>query len=332
MGIFFGLDIGLSQVKVMQAAKESGKFKLLHFAAVKYGPNQLVEAVKQAIKLAGIKNSAEANIALKESDVYSRIIETPKLSETELASSIQFEAEQYIPTDLSEIDLSYQIIGGLEDALADKKTMKVLLIATPKEKLTSLTNLIDEAGLIPMSVETELLSLKRLFGQPKKLQLLMLFGYKTTDMIILNNGVPQFLYSMPTGGLALTRVLTAELQLPEDQAEQYKRTYGLLPDQLEGKVAKLLTPLIDEMVKEINKSFVFLQQQGWHVPDQLILTGGGAMLPGLSGYLVQKLNLEVLLGDPFENFIKDENFTGMMNGINNTQLAVVTGLAIKGLV
>ena len=122
------------------------------------------------------------------------------------------------------------------------------------------------------------------------------------------------------------------LQLPEDQAEQYKRTYGLLPDQLEGKVAKLLTPLIDEMVKEINKSFVFLQQQGWHVPDQLILTGGGAMLPGLSGYLVQKLNLEVLLGDPFENFIKDENFTGMMNGINNTQLAVVTGLAINVLV
>ena len=55
-------------------------------------------------------------------------------------------------------------------------------------------------------------------------------------------------------------------------------------------------------------------------------------MPGLSGYLVQKLNLEVLLGDPFENFIKDENFTGMMNGINNTQLAVVTGLAIKGLV
>lgn len=331
MGLSFGLDISLTQVKVMQVAQESGKFKLAHFAAVKYGENQLVEAVKLAVKQAGIKNSAEANISIKESDVYSRIIETPRLSETELASSIQFEAEQYIPTDMSEIDLSYQVISGSEESSGDKKTMKVLLIATPKDKLTSIANLIDEVGLIPMSIETELLSLKRLFGQPKKLQLLMLFGYKTTDMIILNNNIPQFLYSMPTGGLTLTRVLTTELQLPEDQAEQYKCTYGLLPDQLEGKVAKLLTPLIEEMVKEINKSFVFLQQQGLHAPDQLILTGGGAMLPGLSGYLVEKLNLEVSVGDPLENFIKDEYFTAMMNGINRTQLAVVTGLAIKGL-
>lgn len=331
MGTSFGLDIGASQIKVMQVAKESGKFKLLHFGLVNYTQNP-AEVIKEAIKQSGVKNSAEVNLALKESDVYSRIIETPKLSETELASSINFEAEQYIPTDLSEIDLSYQIISGSEVAVADKKTMKVLLIAAPKEKLNNLINLIDEVGLIPMSLETELFSLKRLFGKPKKIQLIMLFGYKTTDMIILNNGVTQLLYSMPIGGLTMTRVLTAELQLPEDQAEQYKRTYGLLADQLEGKVAKLLTPLVDEMIKEINKAFTFLQQQGFHLPEQLILAGGGAMLPGLSGYLVQKLNLEVLVGDPFENFIKDEEFTKLINAVNMTQLAVVTGLAIKGLV
>lgn len=332
MGTFFGLDIGSAQIKVMQVAKEAGKLKLLHFGAANYSQNQLAEAVKKTIKDAGIKSSAEVHLALKESDVYSRIIETPKLSEAELASSIQFEAEQYIPTDLSEVDLSYQVIDEGEANLGDKKTMKVLLIATPKEKLTQAMNLVDQVGLIPASIETELFSLKRLFGKPKKIQLIMLFGHKTTDMIILNNEVPQFVYSMPTGGLAMTRVLASELQLAEDQAEQYKRTYGLLTDQLEGKVANLLAPLVDEMVKEINKAFVFVQQQGQRVPEQLILAGGGAMLPGLSGYLVQKLNMEVLIGDPWENFIKDEQLTAATAGVGISQLAIVTGLAIKGLV
>lgn len=332
MGTYFGLDIGTSQVKLLQAVKEAAGFKLVHFEVVDLNKDKPEESIKKILKQAKIKSGQEVNLALRESEVYTRIIETPKLSEAELASSIQFEAEEYIPVSLTDVDLSYQVISNPEE-IVNKKTMQVLLIAVPKDRLKQLVDLMDRTDLIPKSLETELFALKRIFCNQKKSQVIVFFGRKTTDLMMLDNGVTRFLYSIPTGSLTLTRALARELALAEDQAEQYKRTYGLLEEQLEGKVAKALLPLVDEIIKEINKTFVYLQQQGQsRVPEQLILAGAGAMLPGLSGYLVKKLNLEVIIGDPFVNFNKDQDFKLKIPAEANPDLAVVTGLALKGLV
>jgi len=332
MGAFFGLDIGSSQVKVLEAEKANSGFRIKHYAAVNHteGSGGLAVTVQKALKEAGIKAAAEVNLALPESDVYTRIIETPRLSETELASSIQYEAEQYVPVALSEVELYHQV---LEEAGVDteKKTMRVLLIAVPKERIKRLTQLLDQAGLIPKSLETELFSLKRVFTDLSKSQLLILFGHKSTDLMIMKKGSPLFLHSMGSGGMALTKNLVNELSLAEDQAEQYKRTYGLREDLLEGKVAKVLMPLIDEVVSQVNKAFVYIQQQGVKkLPEQLVMTGGGALLPGLSGYLVKKLNMEVVVGDPLQRFVKDEDFKKLITSETNPHLGAVVGLAVKG--
>jgi len=332
MGAFFGLDIGSSQVKVLEAEKANSGFRIKHYAAVNHAGDGggLAVTVQKALKEAGIKAAAEVNLALPESDVYTRIIETPRLSETELASSIQYEAEQYVPVALSEVELYHQV---LEEAGVDteKKTMRVLLIAVPKERIKRLTQLLDQAGLIPKSLETELFSLKRVFTDLSKSQLLILFGHKTTDLMIMKKGSPLFLHSMGSGGRALTKNLVNELSLAEDQAEQYKRTYGLREDLLEGKVAKVLMPLIDEVVSQVNKAFVYIQQQGVKkLPEQLVMTGGGALLPGLSGYLVKKLNMEVVVGNPLQRFVKDEDFKKLITSETNPHLGAVVGLAVKG--
>jgi len=332
MGAFFGLDIGSSQVKVLEAEKANSGFKIKHYAAVNHieGSGGLAVTVQKALKEAGIKAAAEVNLALPESDVYTRIIETPRLSKTELASSIQYEAEQYVPVALSEVELYHQVLEET-DVNTEKKTMKVLLIAVPKERIKRLTELLDQAGLIPKSLETELFSLKRVFTDLNKSQLLILFGHKTTDLMIMKKGSPLFLHSMGSGGMALTKNLVNELSLAEDQAEQYKRTYGLREDLLEGKVAKALMPLIDEVVNQVNKAFVYIQQQGVKkLPEQLVMAGGGALLPGLSGYLVKKLNMEVVVGDPLQRFVKDEDFKKLITTETNPHLGAVAGLAVKG--
>jgi len=330
MGAFFGLDIGSSQVKVLEAEKANSGFRIKHYAAVNHTGGELAVTVQKALKEAGIKAAAEVNLALPESDVYTRIIETPRLSETELASSIQYEAEQYVPVALSEVELYHHVLEESE-AATEKKTMRVLLIAVPKEKIKRLTQLLDQAGLIPKSLETELFSLKRVFADLSKSQLLILFGHKTTDLMIMRKGSPLFLHSMASGGMALTKNLVNELSLSEDQAEQYKRTYGLREDLLEGKVAKVLMPLIDEAVSQVNKAFVYIQQQGVNkLPEQLVMAGGGALLPGLSGYLVKKLNMEVVVGDPLQRFVKDEDFKKLITSETNPHLGTVVGLAVKG--
>jgi len=151
--------------------------------------------------------------------------------------------------------------------------------------------------------------------------------------MILSKGIPVFNYSVNVGGLALTKSLMNELNLPVDQAEEYKKTYGLRTDLLEGKVAKILTLVVDEIVSQINKAMMFLQQQGFNKPpEELVLVGGGALLPGLSAYLAAKLNLEVVVGDPFAKFIKNEAFKKLVIQESNPQLTTVTGLAVKGLI
>jgi type IV pilus assembly protein PilM len=331
MSIFFGLDIGSTQVKVMQAGKNNQGLTVEKFALVETNLKNQVMAIKQAIKEAGIKGTAEVNVALAESEVYSKIIDTPKLSETELASSIQYEAEQYIPVALAEVELFHEVLSIQEGK--DEKMMKVLLIAVPKERINSLLSLIDQAGLIPRSLETELFSVKRLFNKEDKTQILVSCGYKTTDLMILSKGMPVFNYSVNVGGLALTKSLMNELSLPADQAEEYKKTYGLRTDLLEGKVAKILALVVDELVNQINKAMLFLQQQGFNKPpEELVLVGGGALLPGLSAYLAAKLNLEVVVGDPFAKFVKNEAFKKLVIQESNPQLTTVTGLAVKGLI
>lgn len=331
MSTFFGLDIGSTQVKVMQAGKNNQGLTVEKFALVKTDPKDQAMAIKQAIKEAGIKGTAEVNVALAESEVYSKIIDVPKLSETELASSIQYEAEQYIPVALSEVELFHQVLLIQEGV--KEKMMKVLLIAVPKERINSLLSLIDQAELIPKSLETELFSVKRLFNKEDKIQILVSCGYKMTDLMILSKGIPVFNYSVNVGGLALTKSLMNELNLPVDQAEEYKKTYGLRTDLLEGKVAKILTLVVDEIVSQINKAMMFLQQQGFNKPpEELVLAGGGALLPGLSAYLAAKLNLEVVVGDPFAKFAGNETFKKLITQESNPQLATVTGLAVKGLI
>ena len=328
---FFGLDLGTSEVRVLQAEKEKTGFKIKHFARTGVSSGVEPEAIKAAMKEAKIKGSVEVNVALPESDVYARIITTPKLSTTELSSSIQFEAEQYVPVPLEEVELYHQIISGGDEP--DQTSMDVLLIAVTKTRLKQLTSLLDVAGLIPRSLETELFSLHRVVGNPGKSQLVVSFGYKTTDMMVLNKSRPVFLHSFSSGGLALTRALVNELSLSDEQAEQYKRTYGLREELLEGKVAKALVPLIDEVVTQINKALVYVQQQGkYSQPEQVVMAGGGALLPGLTGYLVEKLNLEVVVADPFIGFVKDDDFSKLVTSEANPDLATVGGLAIKGLV
>ena len=329
MASFFGLDLGSSQIKVAQAKKAGQGFKLAHLAVESVVNETEAEAIKKVVKSAGIKLSSEVNLALPESEVYTRIVDIPKLSETELNSAIQFEAEQYVPVSLDEVELFHQILPGND---VESKTMKVLLIAVPKARLSKVTVLLDGAGLIPHNLETELFSLKRVLAEPNRYQLLLLLSHKTTDMMVVYKGEPVLMHSLPGGGLALTRSLVSEMGLSEVQAEQYKHAYGLRPDLLEGKVAGVLAPLMSELVSQIEKTYVYLNEQGFKkAPEQVVLAGGGALLPGLTSFLVGKLNTEVVVADPFKNFVKDETFHQLAPTEANPQWSVAVGLAVKGL-
>ena len=330
MTAFFGLDIGSTQIKAVQAEKTAQGYRLKHLGVETITHDGPVATILKLLKLSGIKPAAEANLALPESEIYSRIVSVPKLSEIELNSAIQYEAEQYVPIALDEVELFHQILT--ESPSLDDKTMKVLLIAVPKTKLKATGDQLDQCGLIPHTLETELFALKRVLAESARYQLLVLLSHKTTDLMVVHRGEPILTHSLPSGGMALTRSLVNEMSLSEIQAEQYKQTYGLRKDLLEGKVAQVLLPLLNELVNQINKAYVYLNEQGYKkTPEQVVLAGGGALLPGLTNFLVEKLNTEVLVADPFKNFVQDDLFKKLVTAETNPHWTTAVGLAIKDL-
>jgi type IV pilus assembly protein PilM len=125
-------------------------------------------------------------------------------------------------------------------------------------------------------------------------------GAQTTDFSIIKSGVISFTRTLPTGGMSFTKVLAQDLALPPNQAEEYKKTYGLKEDQLEGKVARSLKPVFQVILEEIKRSIVFFQNKfPEEIVSTIILSGGSAKMPGIVESIVKEIGLETQVGNPW---------------------------------
>lgn len=334
---FFGLDIGSHKIKLVQLKKKADQYQLLAFgSASSTAKGLLSESESDLNSLAAVikKLHREAKIstknvvtALPQDRVFTRVITLPKLSEEELDSALKWEAEQYVPFPLDEMTLAHQIIRQLDQKGEEK--IEVLLVAAPKRLIEKLNRVLKVAGLVPLSLEIEILAVARSLApaDPRPV-LLAELGARATDLAIVENGQIAFVNSVPTAGQALTRALVQKFGLKRGQAEAYKKAYGADPQRLEGKVGEAISPLLDIITKEMEKTIQFYQQTQKKTIALVILTGGTAVLPEVSALLAEKLSLEVQLGDPFNRIIKDKLSEQVPVG-EAPLYAAAAGLAMK---
>ena len=329
MAAQFGLDIGSSAIKVVQLSGGKGKYRVEAMGlGVNPGgePAQIAEAVRRVVMEAGIK-TRQVKAALAEAQVYTRVIQVPPLSEAELASSLSWEAEQYVPIPLTEVNLDWQIMRRGEG-----QKMEVLLVAAPKRSVEWLVGVLQSAGLEPVGLETEILAAARALvpGEQVPPTLVCNLGATAANLAIVENGQVVFTYLAQSGGMALTRVISQSLGLELAQAEQYKRTYGIDETQLEGKISKAMMPILTALVMELRKAMNFYATRNQQVPlSRLVLAGGGAQLPGLSGFLAAQLGMEVVIGTPLAGFEFKEGLKQRWEGLESV-FAVAVGLAMGG--
>ena len=332
----FGLDIGRAFIKVVLVETGANGKVLKAVASMPTPPGgiqsesavdlqKLSEAIAKCTKDAKIDLDSCA-VSLVESQTITRLIQLPNLTDKELASAIKWEAEQYIPLPIKDVSLEYLVVSRPEKNTAGK--MDVLLIAAPKRIIEKYTKVVKEAGLKIASLETESTALGR--GLTKKddpATIIVSLGAVSTELVMVASGNVIFTRSIATGGINLTRAIMGEFNLPQAQAEEYKQTYGLTSE-LSGKVAAVIKPILDVIVIEITKAIDFAHS---HLNKQeiarIIITGGGAHLPGLSEYLVEKTSLEVALGDPWVDFVK-EGLVLKLPG-QGSFYSVATGLALR---
>lgn len=337
---FFGLDIGSYNLKVVQLAKSGKQYRLIAFGS---GPSTrkglvseadadltaLAEAIKKLYQEAKI-STKNVTTALPQDQVFTRTVNLPPLSEEELRSAIKWEAEQYVPIPLEEATIAHQVVGQIK--VDTQQKTQVLIVAAPKRLVDKTLKVLKTAGLNCLGLETEIVAMARSLVAPEGDNALVVdLGAKATDMAVVENGLVVFSRSIATAGEALTRAVASSLGLDPTQAEAYKKAYGVDPQKLEGKVREAIGPILDVVVKEIEKTVEYYRSETKKTVNRVILSGGTAGLPEVVSLMASKLSLEIQVGDPFTQVTMEETLEKQLSQVQAPLFTVAVGLAMKSL-
>jgi type IV pilus assembly protein PilM len=279
------------------------------------------------ISSANIKQK-EVNIALPESQVYTKIIEMPSLSEKELAAALKYEMEQYIPLPLDQVKTDWQVLGPTGP---QNKTTRILLVAASLSLIKKYESVMEELGITPSTIETETLSVHRAIYplvSNQSSNMIVHMGAATTNIAVVENGEIIMVFTIDRGGIAITRAISLDLGIELGQAESYKRAYGLNKDTFEGKIGKSLFPILESILGDIKKTLLLYKEKNPNQPvTQVILSGGSAQLPGIDIYFANQLNIQVVLGNSFQIY----GVKNIPQQVESDALSfnVVAGLALK---
>ncbi len=313
----FGLDIGRSFIKIVQV-KISGQRRYLAALASVPTPSggmqsdseielkKVAEAIRGCIKLAKVDGKS-CNVSIIESQAVTRLVPMPNLTDKELAAAIKWEADKYIPLPIKDVNFTYKVVSRYAAGSDRGGKMDVLLVAAPKRVVQKYVDVVGHAGLVIANIEPESSAIARAVSRGVEPALIVVsFGSASTEVVAIKEGSVIFTRSISTGGEAITRAIMAEFNLLHQQAEEYKHAYGMMENQLGGKVANVIKPVLEVIMSEIVKAIDFAKT---HMQENQIariaICGGGAYLPGISEAITRKTSLEVSLADPWEIFDKD---------------------------
>ncbi|MGA2968134.1 MAG: type IV pilus assembly protein PilM, partial [Candidatus Levyibacteriota bacterium] len=256
--------------------------------------------------------------------------EMPFLSDKELASAIYWEAEQYIPVPLTNITLVWNVLKRPQAALSGEK-MEVLMVGAPTMLINKYQKIIQMAGLQINAMETEILATIRplALGQNFPTSLVVNIGAISTSFAIVRSGTMVFTYSMPIGGVAINRAIAMDFGLTAQQAEEYKRVYGISGKTLGGKIGKATEPILNSILGEIKKSIAFYAQKYKDESPirQIILSGGTAKLPGIELFFVNNAGIETAIANPWKILASQQLPKTILD--NGSDYTIAVGLAMK---
>ncbi len=208
----------------------------------------------------------------------------------------------------------------------------MFVVATPKNLIERYLKTFNLANLKPVALETEIIATTRsLVGNNpfSPSTLIIQMGATTTDIAVVSKGLIWLTRSISTGGQALSRSIAQQFNFELPQAEEYKKVYGMLEDQLEGKVYEALKPVVDLITTETKRVVqAFDIKYPHNAIKRVILSGGGSKMPGLVVYFANNLGLEVQEADPWYFVAKDKSIISKL-AQDAPLYSVAVGLALR---
>ena len=338
-----GLDIGSNTVKAIELRPSGKGHKVAAIAVQPVPPDSIVDgaiidsgAVADAVaRLFTNKQFKSKDVAasLSGNSVIVKKITLPLMTEAELGESIYWEAEQYIPFDIQDVNLDYEIIDS-GDGAAGQGTMEVLLVAAKKDKIADYTNVITQAGRAPVIVDVDAFALQNAYEanygfEPQAVVVLLNAGASAININILSGSQSVFTRDVSMGGNAFTEAVQKELSLPFEAAEELKK--GQNVDGVSYDDARpVLRAMTDNVLLEVEKTFDFFKATASsdHI-DRIVLSGGAAQVEGFAESLRERFETQVELFDPFKNVAFDAKKLGVSPEEMAPLAAVAVGLALR---
>jgi type IV pilus assembly protein PilM len=331
---FFSLDIGSTGVRLVELRGNTPK-TLVKYAYVpleaglalsdsKADQQKLAQAISQLVKQAGV-GTKNVTVGIPSAKVFTTVADVDRLSAGELAKSIPLQADALIPTPLSESKIDWALIG---DSPSDKTKQEILLTSVPNKFVEERLDMLESIGLNVIAFEPDNLAMARALALPDpKPQLLLDVGRRSTDLVVVSDGIPHLTRSIPTGVDAIVRAATQNLNVDDKQGEQFVFKFGLSKDKLEGQVYQAVSGTIDLLTTEIEKSIKFFQTRyNGATIDRIVVTGGASVIPEFPLYLANRFGLNVEIGDAWRNVSFSPDRQNELSAISN-QFGVAVGLA-----
>lgn len=337
-----GLDIGASSVKAVQLNPLRGGHQLVRLGVAPLHPETIVDgvimdsgtvisAIQQIFTENQIK-SKDVVVAVSGHSVIVKKIKVGRMKLEELEEQIPFEAEQYVPYAIEDVNLDFQILEGTSTGANE---MDVLLVAVKKDIINDYLSIISTAGLKAVVVDVDAFALQNAFEIASEVERdqvvgLVNLGAAVMNINILQGGLSEFTRDSALGGNRYTESIQKMLGLSYEQAESLK-----LGGEVEGRTYEDARPAIEmvntEVAGEIRRSFDFFRSSSHSdTIHRVVLSGGCARLPNLVEYLSENLEIPCELANPLRNIKADpKTFDPEYLGVIAPQLAVSVGLALR---
>ncbi len=343
-----GIDISSTSVKVVELSQTDSGYRVESLAVEPLPANavtekniQDVEAVGEslvkALKKSGSKCKLTA-LAVPGSSVITKIITMPaSLSDSELETQIELEADQYIPYPLEEINLDFQVLGATQN---NPDTVDILLAASRSENVEMRTAVAEIAGLTAKLVDVEAYTIEKATSlilpqnpytddqedSDSFVIAVLDVGATMTSLNVIENGELIYTREQAFGGKQLTEEIMRRYGLAYEEAGRLKKAGGL-PD---NYIPEVLEPFKENMAQQVSRFLQFFYTAGQHETVNMIaLAGGCASIPGIDELISAQLDIETIIANPFAQMDLSNKVNSQALSNDAPALMIACGLAMR---
>ena len=337
-----GIDIGSSSIKLVQLKEAKGSYTLQHVGMWPLPPEAIVdntlmdssavvERIKSALNALNIE-AKDVATSISGNSVIIRKIQLAAMSAEELEDQIQWEAEQYIPFDINDVNIDFQILNTDDN---DPTRMNVLLVASKKDVINDYLSVFNEAGMKLTVVDVDSFSLQNAFEvnyspEPDEVVALINIGASIMNLNVVKGGTSLFTRDVQMGGNLYTEEIQKQLGVSSEEAERLKlaSNIGATPH-----LQDIFLKVNEVLSLEIRRSLDFYNASALEGRiGKVYLSGGGAKSYQLADEISQKLALSVELLNPFATIKWDsKEFEPEFLQEVAPMMCIATGLATRRL-